>query len=96
MAQKLQDIKDQLSKALRDPSKPWTALFDKAERSGVDRLYIFIGKFKFFPNYSTKLVFLNYQVCDNVVFSWHISYQKFLLLIFILYIGLWTKGLSDI
>lgn len=43
MAQKLQDIKDQLSKALRDPSKPWTALFDKAERSGLDRLYFFIG-----------------------------------------------------
>lgn len=48
MAQKLQEIKDKLSKSLRDTNKPWTNILTKAEqKTGVDRLYVFIGESKF-------------------------------------------------
>lgn len=44
MAAKITEIKENLDKALRDGSKPWTFALDIVEtRTGVDRLYIFIG-----------------------------------------------------
>ncbi|CAG9763940.1 unnamed protein product [Ceutorhynchus assimilis] len=43
MAQKVQEIKEKLGKALRDPSKPWTAILAQAEKkTGVDRVYVFV------------------------------------------------------
>lgn len=45
MATKITEIKDNLNKSLRDSTKPWTFVLDIVEtRTGVDRLYIFIGK----------------------------------------------------
>ncbi|KAK0080205.1 hypothetical protein PV325_000303 [Microctonus aethiopoides] len=37
-------VKESLSKALKDESKPWTKLFAMGEsKTGIDRLYIFLG-----------------------------------------------------
>lgn len=45
MAQKLSDLKKQLDESLRDSSKPWTSTLSNMEaKTGVDRLYIFLGK----------------------------------------------------
>jgi len=44
MSGKINEIKTELSKSLHDASKPWTGILANAERkTGVDRLYIFIG-----------------------------------------------------
>lgn len=44
MAQKIEEVKDTLNKALNDNTKPWKAAFDFAEtKSGVPRLYLFGG-----------------------------------------------------
>ncbi|KAF7284484.1 hypothetical protein GWI33_022076 [Rhynchophorus ferrugineus] len=44
MAQKLQEVRDQLNRSLRDTSKPWASILGSAEqKTGLDRLYIFIG-----------------------------------------------------
>lgn len=41
-------VKEYLEKALKDESKPWTKMFVLAEeKTGVDRLYIFVGEFSF-------------------------------------------------
>lgn len=38
-------VKEYLEKALKDETKPWTKMFALAEeKTGVDRLYIFVGK----------------------------------------------------
>lgn len=38
-------VKEYLEKALKDESKPWTKVFAQAEeKTGVDRLYIFLGE----------------------------------------------------
>lgn len=42
-------IKETLEKALKDDSKPWTKYLVFAEqKTGLDRLYIFVGEFFFF------------------------------------------------
>lgn len=44
MAQRLNEAKIQIVASLHDTSKPWTSVLAKAERkTGLDRLYIFIG-----------------------------------------------------
>ncbi|KRT80404.1 hypothetical protein AMK59_6638 [Oryctes borbonicus] len=44
MAARITEIKDNLSKSLRDKTKPWTFVLDILEtRTGVDRLYLFIA-----------------------------------------------------
>ncbi|XP_044264659.1 receptor expression-enhancing protein 5 [Tribolium madens] len=44
MAGRVAEIKDELNKSLHDKSKPWTSLLTTFEaKTGVDRLYIFIG-----------------------------------------------------
>lgn len=44
MAAKVVEIKDQINGFLHDKTKPWAKLLDEAEKkSGVDRLYIFVG-----------------------------------------------------
>ncbi|XP_055628155.1 receptor expression-enhancing protein 5 isoform X3 [Toxorhynchites rutilus septentrionalis] len=44
MAQKLEDVRTSIEKSLKDDSKPWTPAFKLAEeKSGVPRLYIFLG-----------------------------------------------------
>nr|CAH7738674.1 unnamed protein product [Callosobruchus chinensis]CAH7767712.1 unnamed protein product [Callosobruchus chinensis] len=44
MANKFHEFKHKLDASLRDSSKPWTSILDKAEKkSGVDRLYIFLA-----------------------------------------------------
>lgn len=46
MANKVQDVKDQLNVILNDKSKPWSPAFDLIEKkTGVDRLYAFIGNY---------------------------------------------------
>lgn len=38
-------MKEYLEKTLRDESKPWTKMFVLAEeKTGIDRLYIFVGE----------------------------------------------------
>lgn len=38
--------KNNLSQSLRDGSKPWSSAFDKVEeRTGVDRVNLFLGEF---------------------------------------------------
>lgn len=45
MAQKLAEFKKELDETLRDSSKPWTStLSDLEAKTGVDRLFIFLGK----------------------------------------------------
>lgn len=47
MAQRVNEIKEQLSKALYDETKPWTPILVTLEdKTGIPRLYIFIGKKK--------------------------------------------------
>lgn len=49
MGSKLQEYKDTLERSLVDKSKPWTKYFDKAEqKTGVNRVYIFVGECTFF------------------------------------------------
>lgn len=49
MASKLQEYKDNIEQSLNDKSKPWTKYFELAEQKvGVNRLYIFLGKFLYF------------------------------------------------
>jgi len=44
MAEKIKEVRDSLDKALRDESKPWATTFAMVEaKTGVDRLYIFLG-----------------------------------------------------
>lgn len=44
MANKVEECKETLNKALCDKSKPWTAAFDFVEeKTNVPRLYIFGG-----------------------------------------------------
>lgn len=44
MASRVQEVKTCLDKSLRDASKPWTNTFSMLEeKTGVDRLYIFLG-----------------------------------------------------
>lgn len=44
MAGRVSDMRNQLNKSLHDYSKPWTSLLETMEhKTGVDRLYIFIG-----------------------------------------------------
>lgn len=46
MAQKLTDFKKQLDESLHDTSKPWTSVLTSLEaKTGIDRLYIVLGKF---------------------------------------------------
>jgi len=41
----LNGYKDDVSKSLRDASKPWTKVFDTVEeKTGVDRVNIFVGE----------------------------------------------------
>ncbi|RZC36300.1 receptor expression-enhancing protein 5 [Asbolus verrucosus] len=48
MAGRVAEIKEELSKSLRDGSKPWTSVLATAEaKTGVDRLYLFIGSIAF-------------------------------------------------
>lgn len=43
---KITAVKEVIEKLLRDEKKPWSKYIALAEqKSGVDRLYIFIGKF---------------------------------------------------
>lgn len=45
MAARIQEVKDHLEKALHDKTKPWATALDMAEsKTGVDRLYIFVGE----------------------------------------------------
>jgi hypothetical protein len=45
MAGRVAEIKDELNKSLHDASKPWSSVLATVEaKTGVDRLYIFIGK----------------------------------------------------
>lgn len=38
-------VKEYLEKALKDESKPWAKMFALAEeKTGVDRLYVFVGE----------------------------------------------------
>lgn len=56
MAARVQEVKDHLEKALRDKTKPWAPLLDMAEsKTGLDRMYIFIGK-NFFFHCSFRLI----------------------------------------
>lgn len=44
MAQKFEEIKESINKALNDSAKPWKSAFDLAEaKSGIPRLYLFGG-----------------------------------------------------
>ncbi|CAH1173750.1 unnamed protein product [Phaedon cochleariae] len=44
MAQKFNELRQQLDKSLHDSSKPWTPFLAQAEQKiGLDRVYIFIG-----------------------------------------------------
>lgn len=57
MAARIQEVKDQLNKALNDNTKPWGTMFDSLEKKfGVDRLYIFIGKIPAFIKFHSKLI----------------------------------------
>lgn len=48
MANKLDEYKSKIEKELSDNSKPWTKYFALAqEKTGVNKVYIFLGKFKF-------------------------------------------------
>lgn len=48
MAGKIMEIKENLNKFLHEKGKPWTSILGQAEaKTGVDRLYIFVGKYKF-------------------------------------------------
>lgn len=50
MAGKILAIKEQVNASLHDTSKPWTKCFEEAEKkSGVDRLYIFVGEYALCP-----------------------------------------------
>ncbi|XP_011152254.1 receptor expression-enhancing protein 5 isoform X2 [Harpegnathos saltator] len=67
--------KDYLEKALKDESKPWTKLFAQAEeKTGVDRLYIFLGLLTLLAVY---LVFgLGQQLVCNIVGFVYPAYQS--------------------
>lgn len=46
MAGRIDEIKEQITCALSDSTKPWKKTFDLVEqKTGVPRLYIFIGKY---------------------------------------------------
>lgn len=48
MSIRLQEYRDAIEKSLKDRSKPWTRYFDIAEsKTGVSRVYLFVGKFGF-------------------------------------------------
>lgn len=50
MSAKLIEYRDTLERQLNDKSKPWTKYFEKLEeKTGVSRLYIFLGEPRFFP-----------------------------------------------
>lgn len=52
MAARIQEVKDHLEKALHDKTKPWATALDIMEaKTGVDRMYIFIGTIAFFGVY---------------------------------------------
>ncbi|XP_018321442.1 receptor expression-enhancing protein 6 isoform X2 [Agrilus planipennis] len=68
MAGKIMDLKNQLEVSLRDKSKPWTTVLDVLEgKTGVDRLFIFIGSVTILGLW---LVFgyAGQLVCNTVVF----------------------------
>lgn len=49
MTSKLQEYKDTIERSLNDKNSPWAKYFEVAEKkTGVNRVYIFIGKFPFF------------------------------------------------
>jgi len=49
-------VKEYLEKALKDESKPWTKLFILAEeKTGVDRLYIFVGELRLLRSFPSSL-----------------------------------------
>lgn len=68
-------VKEYLEKALRDESKPWTKAFAQAEeKTGIDRLYIFLGLLTFLALY---LVFgLGQQLVCNIIGFVYPAYQS--------------------
>lgn len=45
MAARIQEVKDYLDKALHDKTKPWEPVLEMMEgKTGVNRLYLFVGK----------------------------------------------------
>lgn len=49
MTSKLQEYKASIERSLNDKNNPWAKYFEKAEqKTGVNRVYIFLGKFPFF------------------------------------------------
>lgn len=49
MTSKLQEYKDTIERHLNDKNSPWAKYFEVAEKkSGVSRVYIFLGKSFFF------------------------------------------------
>lgn len=56
MSAKLLEYKDTIERNLTDKSKPWTKYFEIAEqKSGVSRVYLFIGKFWFYSTFINNL-----------------------------------------
>lgn len=52
MAQKLDEMKKCLNDSLTDSGKPWKSAFDIIEeKSGIPRIYLFLGKKKAFSSF---------------------------------------------
>lgn len=63
VTQWLDNSKESVNRALRDPAKPWTKGFDLVEqRTGVDRIKIFTGEFRLQQNSTSFTVGQDYTL----------------------------------